>query len=273
MPAVADAHASTAPAERTACVDPAAMAANANLVGQIHDYDRRLVLAAERAKDAEANAHTLREVTSAPPGRLGTSRDEWERMAQKKTLRLRLPCTSWDSGSGFSFHRAQRGARMRVRFGTRSAEVRQRASAAGFSPEELETLGDVYRRVHAQTWASIRASCEGNDTFRENVALLEEPTDESRVATCRAAMLDVNDDTGRAALAGVTELRAAARGIERAAGDEQRVAFVLTSTPTVLFDEMARAFGRERAVSAIDNGVVCLDETLYDLHDPQDASK
>ena len=47
------------------------------------------------------------------------------------------------------------------------------------------------------------------------------------------------------------------------------MAFALTDAPAVLFDEMVRALGREKAMRAIDNGVYCVDEMLYDLHDPE----
>jgi hypothetical protein len=66
----------------------------------------------------------------------------------------------------------------------------------------------------------------------------------------------------------VAELRAAGAGIERTSGVAQRVMFAVTSGPTALFDEMVKALGREKATRAIDNGVLCLDETLYDFRPP-----
>ena len=54
---------------------------------------------------------------------------------------------------------------------------------------------------------------------------------------------------------------------DRATNDEQRVAFALTGATVTLFDEMVRALGREKALRAVDNGVLCLEETFFDLHE------
>ncbi len=122
--------------------------------------------------------------------------------------------------------------------------------------------------MNARTWASVRASCEASAAVRESIALDDEPTDDSRLATCRSLMVDVNQPEGRSAVAHFAALRAAGAPIQRAANDSERLLFALTDTQQRLEDEMVSAFGREKTTRAIDNGVMCFDETTYDTHDP-----
>jgi hypothetical protein len=244
------------------CSDPIAMEANANLVGQVREYKRRLDLAEERTREAESK---LARAASVAAARLAAPQEEWARMAREGTVRLRVPCGSWDHGGRFSLRRAVHGGTVRVGSMSRHVEMRQRAEAAGLTEEELESLAEVYRRVQSGTWAAMKASCEANAEFRESMTDPEDTSDESRISACRAAMLDVTTDSGRLAIANVAQLRAVGATSERARDGAERVMFALTNAPQALDDEMARTFGREKAKRAIDNGVVCFDETLFDL--------
>jgi hypothetical protein len=232
------------------------MQANATLVEQIREAERRAASAEERVRAIEAKA-------ASPSSRLVAPRDEWGRMARERTIRLRLPCSTWGSGGRFVAVHAMR--RFHVGRVSPASELDQRAAAAGFSTEELETMKDVYRRANATTWAAIRTRCEAVDSFRESISEAEEPTDAERIGICRSTMLDVHDDGARTALVAAAGLRAAGAPALRATSDEEHVAFVLTGAASSLESEMVRAFGREKTTLAIDNGALCFDETLYDL--------
>jgi len=253
-----------APPAAMACTDPSAMEANANLVTQVHDYKARLALAESRRDEAEGKVGQL---AAAAQLRHVASIDEWARMSREGTLRLKMPCSSWDGIGNFSTRRAKRGTMSRSG-GNRRFERAQRAEMAGLSSEERDALPDVYRRAHARTWAAMRSVCEANADFRKAMTEVEEPTDESRVETCRNQLLDVHEATARTAMARVTELRAARGTVDRATSDVKRVTFALTDAPHTLDEEMVRALGREKATRAADNGVICFDETIYQVRAP-----
>lgn len=248
--------------EVVACTDPEAMAANANLVAQVREYRAKLSLAEGRRDAAEAKVVEL----SAAAQTKQVVSDEWGRMSREGTLRLKLPCASWDATGGFSSRRARRGS-MSMGGPGRRGERFQRAEMAGLSIEEREELADVYRHAHARTWAALRSTCEASSDFRDSMKEVEEPTDALRIDLCRGALMNVHDDNQRAAMARVLELRAAHAGGERATNDIERVAFVLTDAPRTLDEEMVKAFGREKATRIADNGVTCFDETIYALRD------
>lgn len=246
------------------CTDPLAMEANANLVGQVHDYRGRLAAAEQRAKSAERERARAAEV---PPARLVTSPAEWARMAREGTIHVRVPCSRPEDGGHFMVRRPRQGG-MGVGRAIRNGEMRSRAELAGLSPQELETLGEAYGRAHTRTWAAMRSACEANESFREAMEARDQDdplTDEQRIDHCRVRVLDVDDPSTRAALTRVAELHAAGAGIERTANDEQRVAFALANAPAALFAEMVGTLGREKTTRAIDAGILCLHETVFDL--------
>jgi hypothetical protein len=257
-----------------ACTDHLAMEANANLVGQVQDYKRQLTFALDRATDAEQRAMT---VANAPPARIVSSREEWGRMARDRSIRVKAPCETWSSTPRFSTRKQGSGFSVGTRIGRSRMESNQRAALAGISAEELETLGEAYQRVHARTWAAMRSTCEAQPAFREWIASHEDEvddlTDMRRIEICRSTSLDVNDPNTRPALLHMAELRATGQGGERAASDEERIAFAVTNAPAVLFDEMVKTLGREKAIRAIDNGIVCVDETAYDLREAASADE
>ena len=248
----------------TSCTDRLAMEANANLVGQVHDYRSRLTAVERRAQEAELERTKAAE---GPPARLVTSRAEWARMAREGTIRVRVPCSRPDRHPRFFVQRTHQHG-IGISGSVRTFEAQNRAFAAGLSEHELEALADAYTRTQARTWAAMRSVCEANAGFRESIENRDEEaelTDEARIDDCRAHLLDIDEPDARAGLARVAELHAAGAGIDRTRTDAQRVAFALTSSPAALFDEMVRVLGREKATRVIDNGVLCLDETLFDL--------
>lgn len=252
-----------APADVAACTDPSAMDANANLVAQLHDYKTRLAAAEGRREEAESKVAQL---SAAAQVKHIASTDEWARMSREGTLRLKVPCSSWDGYGSFAAKRIRRGA------GSsggrdRRFEREQRAEMAGLSAEEREALPDVYRRAHARTWSAMRSACEASADFRDAMREVADPTDQSRIDTCRRYLLNLHDGDSRAAMGRVTELRAARGGIDRATTDVERVTFVLTDAAQTLDEEMVKAFGREKATRAADNGVTCFDETIYSLRE------
>jgi len=263
--------ASETAAAAPACTDRLAMEANANLVGQLHDYRRRLVSAEERAKGAERERTRAAE---SPPSRLVTSRAEWARMAREGRIHVRLPCSNIDQSGSLTVRRA--GS---IGIGTsfRSGETQRRAELLGLSRPEIQALADAYKRAHARTWAAMRPTCDANERFRTAVWAHDEdhpPTDLQLIERCRNVVLDLDldDASAGAALTRVAELHAAGAGIGRATSDEQRAIFALTNAPAMLFEEMVGVLGREKAVRAIDGGLVCLDETVFDLRDGSDET-
>ncbi|HVH43029.1 MAG TPA: hypothetical protein VM925_11820 [Labilithrix sp.] len=247
-----------------ACIDRHAMAANANLVEQVGDYRRRLDVANEQAAGTHDAARSL---ANEPPRRLVPPRDEWARMARDGTIRVRVPCSRWDADGSFTVVGADGAA------GTEAAGsgAGGRMAVAGLSAEELEALGATYERAHAKTWAAMRSTCEGSVAFRAYIDEHEqdaELTDERRVAYCASSFLDMREPPVRRAIGYVAQLRASGAGIERAKSDEQRVAFALSNASTDLYREMVTTLGRDKATRAIENGVGCIEETVYDLREP-----
>lgn len=139
----------------------------------------------------------------------------------------------------------------------------------------MEALSEASDRALARTWAAMRRACEEDGIFRARMRGLagEDLTDKMRVEICGGTVLHLNDPAARAALTRVAELHAAGAGVDRTVNDAQRVADALMSASTVLYDETARVLGREKATRAIDDGVLCLDETLFDVRDSADSDE
>jgi hypothetical protein len=264
----ASAHAAAAAAgPDTSCVDRAAMEANANLVDQLRDYRGRLTQADESARDEAGKLARAEDRSGAP---LVPRREEWARMARQGTVRLRTPCRSWAAD-----HRAviarRGGGRTET---TQRGDLADRATLAGLSDAELESLDEVYARVNATLWSRIRSLCEANEAYREldaaGAADREAPDREpsEQIATCELAIADADDAGGRAALLRVAEVRAAAAPAERVSGADGRVLHALAGAPALLHDEMVRTLGREKTAQALDHGVFCVDEVVYDLREP-----
>ncbi len=246
----------TSPAPADSVIDPIALQANANLVGQLGECRRDLGAARTQTTEAERRAT---EAANALPAQIVTPREEWSRMASGGTVRLRVPCASYDS-NGIS-------------------DLDGRAKVVGLSPEELEALAGAYRKTHERTWRSIRATCEGEATFSARVKSVQERARRRRGAAfelgeaqlvdlCRPLVLEPDETTTRSTWSEVAQLRGAGRGSERARDDRERFAFALTESERVLLDEMVRAVGREKALRAVDHGILCLQETTYETRPP-----
>jgi hypothetical protein len=238
------------------CIDPAAMEANANLVGQVRDFNERLGLAQAAARDGKAKPAVAGEGS---PEQLAVANDEWSRMAREGTFRVRVPCASWDSSASFETLSPDFGAAS-----SQSLENARRADAAGLSPEELGALEGVYRQVNARTWRRMQGVCETNDEYRKAAKKLPpDATDYDRAAMCRSSVLSMSDDASVRAMKNAAELRAAGAPIGRTKGEVERVFFAATESTGDLYSEMERVLGRDKARRAIDYGVVCLDESIY----------
>jgi hypothetical protein len=270
----------TAPSK--ACIDREAMNANANLVVQLHDVRGQLTRA------EQINRLTKLPAPSASGGthpRLTTSNEDWSRMAQERTVRVRMPCSNWSDGSHFSV--VNGGIRLRVGVTMHTHELRQRASVADLAPQEQEALSQAYARAHERTWESMRSICESNTAYKTafEEATTPTPSDsdsetdgpveppappsaEDRINMCRHALLDMRSDTSRVAVTRVAELRAAGAGVDRSNNDEQRVMYALTMSASELEDEMTKSLGTETTRRALDNGVLCTHEIVYDVRGP-----
>jgi hypothetical protein len=265
---------SSAPAVQVAdatgsCTDGLAMSANANLVGQVHDYREKLAVAQRHANDASLRATAA---AGAAPTHVVPSRAEWARMARDGKVRLRLPCTSWDTVHAYELER--NGSMIRTVNSFQNERTR-RAEAAELSSEELDALAEAHQRAHDRTWAAIRSLCETDPGYREWRESVndEAATSRDRIDVCRGSILAPGSVTTRTALARVIEIQAAGLGSDRASSAEQRVAFALTNASNVLFDEVARTIGRDKAIRAADNGILCFDESVFDLQEPKGMSE
>lgn len=219
----------------SSCIDPHAMKANENLVSQLQDYKHRQELAAAAAHTAEVKAATAKNET-AMPSMISTPREEWKRMAKDGRFRIRRPCAN--------------GAYKNV----------TDLEAAGFDEHETELLEEAYEHSQARTWSSMRAACEEGPFFAQAVAESTVSSESDLVDICQASLLPDDDDT-HAAMQRVAESRGAGRGVP---GPEarDRVAFALSESMEVLFDEMTKRLGREKALRAVDYGLICYDEKI-----------
>jgi hypothetical protein len=248
--------ASTTPASAI-CSDDDAMSANQNLVAQLQESKRTQMIAEAHAHLAELRARSA-EQEKAKPATLRSGRDEWARMAKDGKFRLRTPCTSWNQYGGF---RQVKPGHMRVTM-RRGSDAHQRATGAGFEEEDRELLAKAYENAHARTWQSIKSACEEGPFFREAMSESNVETDADRVAICQTSLLP-NEAHVRASMRRVAESRSAGNPIP---GSEphDRVAFALSESVDVLYDEMKKVLGEEKATRAMDFGVLCTNEASYD---------
>lgn len=237
----------------TSCIDVAAMKANENLVGQLQDHRRAKAAAEHAAREAETMLAAAARARAVPPA-LAPAREEWARMARDRTVRIKTPCASWKAGRRFG------SGRERVH--ASSVEVHRRAAFAGLEEGELEALEAAYAAAHTRTWQAMRAACEEGPFFAAAIAESEVTSDADRVAICEASLLP-DDEGARAAIQSVAESRAAGKGVP-GPSREERVAFALSESTDVLFEEMKHALGEDKAMRAIDFGVLCTDERIFD---------
>jgi hypothetical protein len=244
--------------ESLRCRDPLAMAANDNLVTQVHDYGERWRHADEAARRAERR---LRDREGEVPARLATSREEWTRMARDGIFRLRLPCQNWNDAPRTGFLTASGG-----RTSASRSDAPVRAVGAGISSEELEGLREAYARAAAKTWAKMKAVCVRDEDYQAAEADEESPleNDYDRIQACRASLVHRTD--GRMeGMAHVAKLHAAGVSTSHAQSEEELVLLALDESSAELFTAMVHALGREKALRAVDYGVLCLEESFYVL--------
>ena len=244
--------------KEVACIDRAAMEANANLVAQLSEARREKSAADERMRDAETKLAAVASARATPRA-AGGDRDEWARMARDGRVRLRTPCTSWSSGRAFG--RIGVGRRSFLSSGG-AHELRERARAAGLEDGELETLEQAYTRAHARTWTEMRAACEEGKFFKEAIEESGPTSDADKIGICQASLLP-NEPGPRAAMRRMAEARAAGTASPGRSAEE-RVSFALGRSVEVLFEEMTNALGREKAERALDYGVLCTNEITYE---------
>ena len=234
------------------------MKANQNLVDQLQESKRQQMIAEAQAHLAELRAKSAEHEKAKPPT-LRSGRDEWARMAKDGKFRLRTPCTQWNQTGGFRQVRSGR-ASIGVR---RGSDVHQRAAGAGFEEEDRELLQKAYENAHARTWRSIKSACEEGPFFREAMSESSPDSDADRVAICQASLLP-NEAHVRASMRRVAESRGSGNPIP-GSEPQDRVAFALSESVDVLYDEMKKVLGEEKSTRAMDFGVLCTNEASYDL--------
>lgn len=249
---------SPAPASPQACSDDDAMKANQNLVDQLQEAKRQQLVAEGQAHLAELRANAAEREKAKPP-MLRSGRDEWARMAKDGRFRLRTPCTQWNQPGTFRLVKENRRS-VGVR---RGSDAHQRASGAGFDDDERELLAKAYESAHARTWQSIKSACEEGPLFKEALRESNPESDADRIAICQASLLP-NEAHVRASMRRVAESRASGNPIP-GSEPQDRVAFALSESVDVLYDEMKKILGEERAARAMDFGVLCANEAAYDL--------
>jgi hypothetical protein len=249
-----------APSAVSACVDADAMAANESLVGQIREANARLRSAEERGRELTA---ALAARARAAPQAIEPAREEWSSMARARTLRVRTPCARLGAAPGFwvTTPYGGRGHGSSHRGGS----LPGRAEAARLSEEELEALASSYGRAHERTWATMKGACAAAGVRLPDDENEREAEDHERIRACKARLIQPAVEEVRVAAVRVAELRAAGATVARTRSERERVLFALTESASVLFEEMTRSLGREKAARAVDYGVLCLDETIYVL--------
>lgn len=234
------------------------MKANQNLVDQLRDSQRKAMIAEAQAHLAELRAKSAEQEKAKPPT-LRSGRDEWARMAKDGKFRLRTPCSQWNQAGGYRQVRSGHG-HVTMRRGT---DVHQRAAGAGFEEEDRELLVKAYESAHARTWKTIESACQEGAFFKEAISESNPDSDADRVAICQASLLP-NETHVRTAMRRVAESRSSGNPIP---GNEpqDRVAFALSESVDVLYEEMKKVLGEEKATRAMDFGVLCTNEASYDL--------
>ena len=237
--------------------DPEPMKANANLVAQLMDLRREKVVADVRASETARKLAAATRARSLPAA-IASDRDEWARMAASGRVRVRTPCDTWSSPRRFGVvSPSGRG----VSVASARDEARRRAYAAGLGEEELEAMAHAYERAHARTWEQMRLACAEGPLFAEALAESGADTDADRVAICQTSLLP-DDEATRSSLLRMASARATGRTSGGGAPAE-RVAFALAASAEVLFDEVSKMVGVERATRAADLGFLCTNETVY----------
>lgn len=244
------------------CADPAAMAANRNLVDQIHEIDARLgaaLAASPRTPDPA--------VSKERAGGLSPSAAEWARMAREGTVRVVVPCAGQDGAPSLETHAAGTTS---LETGRGAGSVEARAKAAGLDDREIEALGEAYAVAHARTWAKMKDACaalarEGPrpepEDGREPPPAPED--DYARIGACRGLVSDEAD-----AVLYVAKLRAAGAPPERARSPRDRALLAYAESAEELARAMAERVGRDKAALAMSFGAVCLDELMFDTREP-----
>jgi hypothetical protein len=249
---------SAPPSAPATCSDEDALKANQNLVDQLQETKRQQMIAEAKAHLAELRATAAEREKSKPPA-LRSGKDEWARMAKDGKFRLRTPCTQWNQ-AGFFRQVTPGHGRVSMRRGT---DVHQRAAASGFEEEDRELLAKAYEKAHARTWKSIESACQEGPFFREAISESNPESDADRVAICQASLLP-NESHVRAAMRRVAESRSSGNPIP-GSEPQDRVAFALSESVDVLYEEMKNLLGEEKATRAMDFGVLCTNEASYDL--------
>ena len=181
-------------------------------------------------------------------------------MAREGVVTLRTPCAAWDASPRVLFNGPRR---TRVRS---AGSVSVQADFYRVPDEDRDTLAAAYDRAHTRTWQAMRPFCEQDENFRAALEGAEEPASDARkIHECTSVIVDARG----AAMREVAALRA--RGTDEGVKTDaqQRGLIALTAATQVLFEELTRSFGRERATALVEQGLVCTDESTFDLRDPR----
>lgn len=257
-PSVAAAAApATEPAPAT-CTDTLALEANARLVAELRDAQRSAQVATERAQAAETKVLLASKTT---PSRVAPAAADWARMAREGVVTLRTPCSTWDASPRVLFNGPRR---TRVRS---AGSVSTQADFYRVPEEDRDTLAAAYERAHGRTWQAMRAACEQDPDVRAAIASDEEEvaTDVGHIRQCASALVGSRGDAMRE----VAALRARGTDEGTKTDAQQRSLVALTAATQVLFEELVKSFGRERATALVEQGLVCTDESTFDLRDPR----
>jgi hypothetical protein len=262
-----DAHAATiaspvaAAAPAATCIDPAAMDANQNLVGQVREANARL---ASAAAEAHKVSLTLAARDRDVPSELGTPASEWPRMGREGFLRLRSPCVSLSGPSRVTM-RGPRSGSLR----TRPSDASMRTRIAGLSPEEIAAVEELYTREHTALWAKMKDACaalappreenESHESREEETDRERHVTDYQRIAECRDL---AGTGLTKATVSEVAELRAAGVVPRASEAPRVKVLFVLAGGGEDLSRDLVLLLGRDKAARVLAYGAYCIDEAF-----------
>lgn len=241
-----------------ACIDPAAMQANANLVEQVTGWRLRAGKAEEASHESERAALARDKAAGSP---LRTTRPEWQRLASAHQFRLRVPCDQWSGTPRFGVETLAGSAE----YPGNSDGAGSRADAAGLDAVDRANLEIAYQRAFERTWSKMRGACEKSDAYREAVEGSTVESDRERMNACVQALADLRATTTIDDLEQVVSLLARGRTIDEARAPSERVLFALAESSAELEAAMTVSLGRAKTERALDAGAICVEDTFFQL--------
>jgi len=211
--------------------DDALTRANKSLVASLAECDRRLVELGERPTPAPTGAPSAvaadedrRGRGDGGRGRRGgePTKEDWERMAESGTLRVRMPCirdTPWKPGEGT-------------------------LDRLGLAPSDADTIRDAYAESNKRMIAEIRPLCG-------KVLGAPDMIDKVGPETCVDAILNAgkkqSPEAAKGAIVATAEVQAGKRKTSENPEPMERLLYAMTQETKSFEADLAKKLGPEEA--------------------------